>query len=1019
MARRRRNPPDLYHHTTAEKAARIYREQRLRSAGEPDVYVTTADYDIGYGPVAVPIYVPAKMLQLDDEFPDGRKDYRVKLSRPGGSVPVYAGKPFPVRKPNPAGDVVYIPQEVLDRQPTGHVTYDHRGDPRILVDPGTGEAPTWRRVALLNRVVTATARHRAGDSWYMANYEWHTGPERLYGQPRSAWAPFVYGRTGYRDFAVGEQPVAFIRAALAATRAYDRVNRKTDDPGQSTRAASEAYHRTARVLAGRKLNPAGRLLQFPLREIRVEAFPSPLSSGWLLRLHINGQDVKDAVRDIKTGQARVFDSSAKAAAWWKKHGQAFVDAMGRAACVRTRKANPRRLTPAELAEFASKDADRRAAAISALVAWYDKGDPIELMPEGLWDRLRKEFIPSAILKELDARRPDAHDELRRRSMAHLAQQLAAGRPIYQGQYHGPGLLNPPDKIGAIYFSTSHHVADYWSVRRGRQGWITEATLSPAATVATVDATGKEAGSEPGWIREQWRRALENGADALVLYRITEAGYGGDTVMVRSPEVVRVRTRETNRSGGRQQAVGGRKKQSRRAGWRGGCSVLEPVYSVRARRSVRSVEKPRRRANPKTRLEDYLRSQARGKAARRLPSEIAKLRREIGDKRAARSRQRYGSLGHGRYDWDYGPAALRRRLAVRREKAKLDAFVRQWTGCPASRYWSASDLDKVRKEAQYESRGIGGDVAAAAARATIAAMVRRMVKRGWTLRHTSRDGGRATSRYLRKGDFEVRLSDHRVPETAEREYRGPARWWDFEELNPCADVEAQIMYIEAHREGRTPNPKSKIRNPKSSSPFAAEVARLRTDPTLQSASMRQHLRNVAKAPGSGRPRRSAAAREWKEFAGYEPNHVEKIDGVALKGNLPGVRVDVLEGVGAETGRRVKIDAGQKPLYLVWFKSGERFAVTGGPSAMRELARDFSRLNEPIYLTKVDYVAPRYPVPEGVRRTKANAELSIAFTHAVENPTLMTWNGKLDPRHARFDIRVKGRRRRWVNRSGLIF
>lgn len=626
MARRRRNPPDLYHHTTAEKAARIYREQRLRSAGEPDVYVTTADYDIGYGPVAVPIYVPAKMLQLDDEFPDGRKDYRVRTK--GGSAPVYAGKPFPVRKPNPAGDVVYIPQEVLDRQPTGHVTYDHRGNPRILVDPGTGEAPTWRRVALLNRVVTATARHRAGDSWYMANYEWHTGPERLYGQPRSAWAPFVYGRTGYRDFAVGEQPVAFIRAALAATRAYDRVNRKTDDPGQSTRAASEAYHRTARVLAGRKLNPAGRLLQFPLREIRVEAFPVPLSDGWLLRLHINGQDAKDAVRDIKTGQARIFDSSAKAAAWWKKHGQAFVDAMGRAACVRTRKANP---------------------------AWNMTRDERDVL-----HRVWTEVV-------VDGRHVDA-------STLTILKRL-----------HRWGLLR--------------------------------------------------------------------------------ASTGG------------------------------------------------------------------------------------------------------------------------------------------------------WKSIPA------------------------------------------------------------TYRISRRGQREI-----------ETEYYGPRR----------------------KRKG----------NP-AGSPFAAEVARLRSDPTLQSASMRQHLRNVAKAPGSGRPRRSAAAREWKEFAGYEPNHVEKIDGVALKGNLPGVRVDVMEGVGAETGRRVKIDAGQKPLYLVWFKSGERFAVTGGPSAMRELARDFSRLNEPIYLTKVDYVAPRYPVPEGVRRTKANAELSIAFTHAVENPTLMTWNGKLDPRHARFDIRVKGRRRRWVNRSGLIF
>lgn len=120
MKRRRRNPADLYHHTTAEKAARIYREQRLRSAGEPDVYVTTADYDIGYGPAAVPICVPGKWLKLDDEFPDGRKDYRISVRRPSGSVPVYAGKPFPVRRRNPEGrflepEAVTPPHEVKDQ----------------------------------------------------------------------------------------------------------------------------------------------------------------------------------------------------------------------------------------------------------------------------------------------------------------------------------------------------------------------------------------------------------------------------------------------------------------------------------------------------------------------------------------------------------------------------------------------------------------------------------------------------------------------------------------------------------------------------------------------------------------------------------------------------------------------------------------------------------------------------------------------------------------------------------------
>lgn len=575
-------------------------------------------------------------------------------------------------------------------------------------------------------------------------------------------------------------------------------------------------HRQA--AGGRRRNAAGRLLQFPLREIGVEAFPSPLRDGWLLRLHINGHDVKEAVRDAKTGEVRIFDSSSQAATWWKKHGQAFVDAMGRAACVRTRKRNP----------------------------------------------------------------------------------------------------------------------------------------SPS------------------------------------------------------------------------------KKRSGRTQRRGRRSVLERVYSVRARRSSRqrntvAVQRKRnteRSANPKTRLEDYQRSQVHGKGARRLPLDIALLRREIVDKREARYRQRYGSVGHGGYEWNYGPDALRRRLATRREKLKFDAFVRRWTTCPASAYWSSPDAARVRQAAGIEARGIAEGVESAAAKATIAAMVRRMVKRGWSLRHTSKEGGRATSRYLRKGDFEVRLSDHRVPQTAEREYRGPARWYDFEELGPCADVEAQIAYIERYREeiegGRKANPAAGTRRKaRGGSPFSAEVSRLRADPSLRTASMRAHLRSISRAPGSARAPRNDATAAWLEFAGYAPNHIERISGVAMKGNLAGVRVDLLEGLGAKTGRRVEIVARQKPLWLVWSKSGERFALAGGPSAMRELARDLHGLGEPVYLTKVDYVAPRYPVPEGVRRTKANAELSIAFTHAVENPTLLTWNGQLDPRRARFDIRVKGRRRCWVNRSGLIF
>lgn len=530
----------------------------------------------------------------------------------------------------------------------------------------------------------------------------------------------------------------------------------------------------------RRKNPAGRLLQFPLREIRVEAFPSPLSNGWLLRLHINGQDVKDAVRDIKTGQARVFDSSAKAAAWWKKRGQAFVDAMGRAACVRTRKANP---------------------------AWN--------MTRGERDVLHRVWTEVVV----DGRHVDA-------STLTILKRL-----------HRWGLL-----------------------RASTGGW------------KSIPAT----------------------------YRISRRGQ---------------REIETEYYGPRRKRKG------------------NPSEGERAR-----------------------------ELARELGISITKARREL-------SRRHRASESAGE--------KLARRIARETRQSSTEA----------------ATLAEVR------------------------AIIDDLSSNGWATVHQSDSG----SVYLRSpGGRVLRISDHFVPLAHARgaKRRGGADaelvWTGRRGAVTPAQLRAELATILAEwgeTGGRKNNP--------AGSPFAAEVARLRSDPTLQSASMRQHLRNVAKAPGSGRPRRSAAAREWKEFAGYEPNHVEKIDGVALKGNLPGVRVDVLEGVGAKTGRRVKIDAGQKPLYLVWFKSGERFAVTGGPSAMRELARDFSRLNEPIYLTKVDYVAPRYPVPEGVRRTKANAELSIAFTHAVENPTLMTWNGKLDPRHARFDIRVKGRRRRWVNRSGLIF
>lgn len=82
----------VYHHTNAASAAAIQKTGRLKSAAEPAVYVTTRkETDTGYGGVAVEIRVNPDLLQADDEFPDGRKDYRIEVGRPGGSIAVKIG----------------------------------------------------------------------------------------------------------------------------------------------------------------------------------------------------------------------------------------------------------------------------------------------------------------------------------------------------------------------------------------------------------------------------------------------------------------------------------------------------------------------------------------------------------------------------------------------------------------------------------------------------------------------------------------------------------------------------------------------------------------------------------------------------------------------------------------------------------------------------------------------------------------------------------------------------------------
>ena len=83
----------VYHHTNRRAAESIKATGELRSAAEPDVYVTTrAIADTGYGDTAVAIRVDPSRLSLDDEFPNGRRDYRLSVGKPRGSIQVKVGE---------------------------------------------------------------------------------------------------------------------------------------------------------------------------------------------------------------------------------------------------------------------------------------------------------------------------------------------------------------------------------------------------------------------------------------------------------------------------------------------------------------------------------------------------------------------------------------------------------------------------------------------------------------------------------------------------------------------------------------------------------------------------------------------------------------------------------------------------------------------------------------------------------------------------------------------------------------
>ena len=76
----------VYHSTNPEAARQIVRTRKLKPKAEPDVYVSNVPHT-AYGHAVVQMRVPERVLELDDEFPDGRVDYRIHVGY-GGRVRV-------------------------------------------------------------------------------------------------------------------------------------------------------------------------------------------------------------------------------------------------------------------------------------------------------------------------------------------------------------------------------------------------------------------------------------------------------------------------------------------------------------------------------------------------------------------------------------------------------------------------------------------------------------------------------------------------------------------------------------------------------------------------------------------------------------------------------------------------------------------------------------------------------------------------------------------------------------------
>jgi len=169
---------------------------------------------------------------------------------------------------------------------------------------------------------------------------------------------------------------------------------------------------------------------------------------------------------------------------------------------------------------------------------------------------------------------------------------------------------------------------------------------------------------------------------------------------------------------------------------------------------------------KTAKADYMKSQLPSKQVKRLPENIKDLRKDVAGKREERKHAK-----------PRNQLPLKTRLSRLKDSKLIDNKKDRLLNSDNSKFWT--NADKKRIESQID---IDGSPGFEVVQANLGAVNRKLKSDGWELSHKSTEGGRASSLYFKKDGKTIRVSNHELPNTAQREYNrsiGHGGGWDEE------------------------------------------------------------------------------------------------------------------------------------------------------------------------------------------------------------------------------------------------